>query len=167
MNIRILNESNAQMYQELRLNALKINPDAFGSTFEREVLFTIETVIERIQPTKDKFVLGAFDDGGSLVGIVTFARENGLKTTHKGNVYGMYVSPKMRGLGVGKSLLLELISKARDCDGVEQINLTVVAANDSAKRLYTSLGFEVYGVERNAMKFNGQYYDEEFMVLRL
>jgi len=167
MNIRVLHESDAQVYQELRLNSLKNNPEAFGSTYEREVKFSLETVGERLKPTQDKFVLGAFDVSGSLFGKVTFVRENSLKTAHKGNVYGMYVAPKMRGKGLGKSLLLELIRKARDCDSLERINLTVVSTNDSAKKLYMSVGFEVYGVERNALKFNGQYFDEDLMALNI
>lgn len=167
MNIRVLHESDAQLYQELRLSALKTTPEAFGSTYEREVKFSLDTVIERLKPTKDKFVLGAFDERGLLLGIVTFMRENSLKTAHKGNVYGMFVASEMRGQGLGKSLMLELIRKARDCDGLEQINLTVVSENDSAKKLYKSIGFEVYGVERNALKFNGQYFDEELMVLKI
>ncbi|RCW49073.1 GNAT family N-acetyltransferase [Paenibacillus prosopidis] len=167
MRIRKLHESDAQLYQELRLSSLKVNPEAFGSTYEREVEFSLETVVERLKPAKDKFVLGAFDVSGSLVGIVTFIRENSLKTAHKGNVYGMYVAPEMRGKGLGKSLMSELIRKTRDCEGLEQINLTVVSKNDSAKKLYKSVGFEVYGTERNALKFNGQYFDEDLMVLKL
>ncbi|RLL43875.1 N-acetyltransferase [Oceanobacillus piezotolerans] len=167
MNIRTLNESDAPLYQELRLSALKINPEAFGSTYEREVKFSIETVGQRLKPVKDKFVLGAFDDSGSLVGIVTFMRESSLKMNHKGNIFGMYVAPEGRGRGLGKSLMMELIGKVKNFDGLEQINLTVVSENESAKKLYKSLGFEVYGVERKALKFNGQYFDEDLMVLNI
>ena len=167
MNIRILNESDAQVYQELRLRALKINPEAFGSTYEREVKFTLETVVERLRSTEDKFVLGAFGDRDVLVGMVTFMRESSSKIAHKGNVYGMFVTPEMRGQGVGKSLLLELIKQAKTCIGLEQINLIVVSNNDQAKNLYKSIGFEVYGVEKNALKFNGKYFNEDLMVLQL
>ncbi|QSO52047.1 GNAT family N-acetyltransferase [Alicyclobacillus curvatus] len=167
MNLRVLDEPDARLYQQLRLSALSMNPDVFGSTYEREVKFSLETVRERMKPTNDRFVLGAFDDSGSLVGIVTFMRESGLKTAHKGNVFGMYVAPEMRGHGLGKSLMLELIKKARECDGLEQINLAVVSENEFAKRLYNSVGFQVYGVERNALKFNGHYFDEELMVLKM
>lgn len=166
MNIRILNESDAQLYQDLRLSALKINPEAFGSTYEREANFTLETVKERIKPTNDKFSLGAFDDS-KLVGIVTFMREGSPKTAHKGNIYGMFVMPEKRGQDLGKSLLLELISKAKSCNGLEQINLAVVSDNKPAKNLYSSIGFEVYGVEKNALKFNGNYFDEDLMVFKL
>lgn len=167
MNIRVLDESDARLYQQLRLSALRINPDAFGSTYEREVKFSLETVIERMKPTNDSFILGAFDDTGSLVGIVTFMRESGIKTAHKGNVFGMYIAPEMRGHGLGKSLMLELIKKSRACEGLEQINLTVVSENEFAKKLYNSVGFEVYGVERNALKYNGYYFDEDLMVLKI
>lgn len=167
MIIHILKESDAQLYQELRLSALKINPEAFGSTYEREMKFSLETIIERIKPTKDRFVLGAFDDSGALAGIVTFMRENGIKTSHKGNVFGMYVAPESRGKGYGKLLMKELIDRARNCEGLEQINLAVVSDNETAKKLYKSVGFELYGLERKALKFNDQYFDEDLMVLKL
>lgn len=167
LTIRILNESDAQLYQELRLSALKINPEAFGSTYEREAKFTLETVAERLKPNDNKFVLGAFEDRNLLVGIVTFVRESSLKTAHKGNVFGMFVKPEMRGQGLGKLLLLELLKKAKDCIGLEQINLTVISNNEPAKNLYRSIGFQNYGVEKNALKDNGKYFDEDLMVLKI
>ncbi|RKP57967.1 GNAT family N-acetyltransferase [Cohnella endophytica] len=167
MITRILQESDAQLYQEVRLSGLKTNPEAFGSTYDRESNFSLDAVKERIRPNKDKFVLGAFLENGTLSGIVTFVRETGIKTSHKGNVYGMYVTQEMRGKGLGRVLMLELIREARECDGLEQLNLIVVSNNESAKKLYRSVGFDVYGVERRALKYNGQYYDEDLMVLRL
>lgn len=94
-------------------------------------------------------------------------RESCLKTCHKGNVFGIYVKPDFRGKSIGKALLTELIEQAKKCEGLEQINLAVVTENHSAKKLYDSLGFEVYGTERNALKFNGNYFDEDLMVLKL
>ena len=168
MDIRLLDESDAQLYKEVRLRALKNDPESFGSTYEQEVNRPLEKFVERIQQTKDQFTLGCFDDSNQLVGIVNFMRENRLKTAHKGNIYGMYVEPPFRGRRLGKSLLLALIERAtRECAGLEQIHLTVVSNNKSAKRLYTSLGFEVYGVEPNALKLDGQYFDEDLMILRL
>ncbi len=40
-------------------------------------------------------------------------RETNLKTKHKGNIYGMYVSPEMRGNGVGRALMLEVIHREK------------------------------------------------------
>lgn len=165
MNIRVLDERDVRQYQDLRLKALKLSPEAFGSTYEREVQFTLETFAERIKRANGKFALGAFDDSGSLVGIVNFVRENGLKSLHKGNVYGMYVAPEASGHGLGKKLMLDLVKIASCYEGLEQINLTVMSENIIAKKLYKSLGFEIYGVERKALKVNEQYFDEDLMVL--
>lgn len=165
MVIRVLDEPDVRQYQDLRLKALKLSPEAFGSTYEREVQFTLETFAERIKPADGKFALGAFDDSGSLVGIVNFVRESGQKSHHKGNVYGMYVAPEASGHGLGKKLMLDLVKRASNYVGLEQINLTVMSENLIAKKLYKSLGFEVYGVERKALKLNEQYFDEDLMVL--
>jgi len=167
MLVRTLQGTDAQAYQELRLHGLKTNPDAFGSTYERESQFPIATVMERIQPTCDKFVLGAFDDKGNLVGIVTFVRESGFKTSHKGNVYGMYVREEARGQGVGRHLMIELLKRAKEMAGVERINLAVVSNNEPAKNLYAAVGFQAYGLERQALKVNDRYWDEDLMVLEL
>lgn len=50
---------------------------------------------------------------------------------------------------------------------MEQINLTVIATNTVAKRQYEKLGFHSFALEKNAIKDNGVYYDEEQMVLFL
>ena len=63
--------------------------------------------------------------------------------------------------------MTELIRKAKNCDGLEQLNLAVVSNNVAAKQLYNSLGFKVYGVERKALKFDGCYFDEDLMVLNI
>ncbi|MGM7683006.1 GNAT family N-acetyltransferase [Cytobacillus sp. Hm23] len=167
MNIRILAESDAPIYQEFRLKALQTNPEAFGSTYEREVQFSIDTVVERIKPSKDKFVLGSFDNDGSLFGTVTFIREINVKTAHKGNVFGMCVAPEVRGQGIGKELMMELIKKAKGYEGLEQINLTVEHNNKYAKKLYEAVGFKIYGTELKSLKFNGEYFDEDLMVFVL
>lgn len=161
--IRVLNPQDADMYQKLRLEALRTNPEAFGSTYEREVAFTTEEICQRIKPEEGKFTLGAFMEE-RLSGIVTFVRESGPKTRHKSNVYGMYVSAAYRGMGIGRQLLEELIKEAGKLDGVEQITLAVVRDNERAKALYTALGFTVFGVEKHALKINEMYYDEEWMV---
>ncbi|WP_068780253.1 GNAT family N-acetyltransferase [Paenibacillus sp. GM2] len=166
MKIRVLQESDAQMYQQVRLDGLRKDPSAFGTTYDREEKFSLEMVAERIKPSMDKFVLGAFGDHGNLFGVVVFVRETGMKTRHKGNIYGMYVVPEKRGIGLGKELMGEVIRKAREMEGVEQLNLTVISNNNPAKKLYMSLGFEIYGQERNALKYENQYDDEDLMVLR-
>jgi hypothetical protein len=43
------------------------------------------------------------------------------------------------------------------------IQLSVVLDNEQARSLYASLGFLEYGVEKNALKQTGPYYDAVLM----
>jgi ribosomal protein S18 acetylase RimI-like enzyme len=66
----------------------------------------------------------------------------------------MYVTSNQRGLGVGETLLTEAINKAKRIKGIEKLNLSVVTTNEKAKKLYSKLGFRVFGLEENALKIN-------------
>lgn len=164
--IRLLDSADAEIYREIRLKSLKDNPEAFLAVYELELDKSIEVTRNNLKPSDGRFTLGAFNEN-RVVGIVTFVRESGVKTNHKGNVYGMYVSPAFRGQGIGKALINKLVEQAKQCDGLERINLTVISNNDAAKNLYRSTGFNVYGTECNALKVGGHYWDEDLMVLIL
>lgn len=58
-------------------------------------------------------------------------------------------------------------SKSKRYSGIEQIYLTVVTTNESAKRLYSSFDFEIFGTEKHALSYNNTYFDEDHMVLFL
>ncbi|MDF2964516.1 MAG: hypothetical protein K0S39_6251 [Paenibacillus sp.] len=167
MYIRFLDPTDAEIYSEIRFRSLLENPEAFLTTYEIQKEKPIETTQQNLQRTDSKFTLGCFTDNRELVGIVTFMRESNPKIIHKGNVYAMYVAPEFRGKGAGYALMTRLHDEARQCAGLEQINLTVVSTNLAAKKLYESVGFTAYGTERNAMKSNGYYLDDDLMVVRL
>lgn len=78
----------------------------------------------------------------------------------------MYVAKDARGKGVAKELVQVVLDKAKQL-GLEQLQLTVVSTNKEAIALYDSFGFVTYAVERNALKYKGQYWDEEHMALSL
>ena len=73
----------------------------------------------------------------------------------------MYVRTDSRNAGVGRKLAEAVIDYARE--HVEVLQLDVVSENEAARRLYVSLGFVEYGIERNALKQGGRYYDEVLM----
>jgi ribosomal protein S18 acetylase RimI-like enzyme len=167
MLLRKLTEEDTEALWNLRLRALRDNPEAFGSTYEETLQRGKESFRQRLrQPHEQTFFLGAFEEE-SLVGMVGFYRESGLKGQHKGYIISMYTAPEQRGKGIGKALVAEAIAQARKIQGLEQLLLAVVTTNDAARRLYRSLGFEVYGLEPHALKQDGQYWDEELMILRL
>ncbi|MEK5038501.1 GNAT family N-acetyltransferase [Sporosarcina sp. FSL K6-3457] len=165
MKVRCLTAQDAEAYLAIRLKALQNNPEAFGSSYEEEKGQPVEKYILRFQ-SNDSITVGAFVDD-QLVGVVTLFRESLAKLQHRANIIAMYVAPDQRGLGIGKSLMVEAIQVANNWAGVEQVYLTVVTTNESAKKLYASLGFEVFGIEKRALKVVDTYFDEEHMVLFL
>ena len=169
ITIRALNENDARDYQDLRLRGLKEHPDAFGSTYERESAYTIEFVAERLRLTAESpnnFTLGAYRQE-ELIGVVTFRRIDGEREQHRGNILGMYVRSEDQGKGIGKALLFKAIDLAKLLPGLEQIELAVVTRNKQARNLYASLGFASYGIDPRALLVDGEYLDEERMVLFL
>ena len=116
----------------------------------------------------DSFTLGACVDD-QLVGVVSFEREGATreKLRHKGLLFRMYVNSAFAGKGVGRQLIAELIDRVRALKNVEQINLTVIADNEKAIKLYTSFGFETFSIEERAIKWKGNYLTEQQMVLHL
>ena len=168
MQIRQLGEADAPAYRELRLRALREDPDQFGRTYEEEVDRPLTVTKERLRAQAaagGSFTLGAFE--GTLIGVVTVLRGEGTKERHRATVVGMYVAREARGRGVGRALLEEARARAARIDGVEQLHLALVTTNEAARRLYRALGFVPYGVEPRALKFGERYWDEELMVLRL
>ena len=153
-----LEPSDAALYRDIRLEALKRNPEAFGSTFEREnaqPLSWFEATIVRAD------IFGAFLDG-ALVGIAGYAAQEGSKQAHKGLLWAMYVGTAARNSGLGKRLVAAVLDHARG--RVEMVQLTVVSENEAARRLYSAMGFVEYGYEKRALKQDGRYYDEVLMV---
>ena len=157
IEIRRLVQDDAVLYRGIRLEALQANPEAFGSTFEVENAQPLSWFSDRLGSST---VLGAFR-GAELVGMAGFAVQQGQKRAHKGGLWGMYVRPAARKAGVGRRLGEAVCNLAHQ--QVELIQLTVVRDNEQARRLYARLGFLEYGVEMNALKQDGRYYDEVLM----
>jgi ribosomal protein S18 acetylase RimI-like enzyme len=151
------NAADAALYRDIRLEALRANPEAFGSTFEIENALSLSWFFDRLGTST---VFGAFSNTG-LVGIAGFEIQQGKKRAHKGELWGMYVRPDARGTGIGRRLVEAVLDLARQ--RVELIQLAVVQDNEQARRLYASLGFLEYGLEKHALKQDGRYYDDVLM----
>lgn len=166
MNVRKLGPDDAAAFQALRLQALREDPIAFASSYEEERDTPLGTVAERLVPTGDRAIVGAFD-GPELVGLAAWHREEMKKLQHKGFVWGVFVKHTHRGQGLARRLLEAVIALARRADGILLLNLTAYADNKAAIALYESMGFVVYGREPAAICVDGLLHDDVHMALRL
>jgi RimJ/RimL family protein N-acetyltransferase len=156
--IRRLEISDAALFRDIRLEALQKNPEAFGSTYERENAQPLSWFEATLGATD---IFGAFVDG-TLAGMAGYSARENSKQAHKGLLWTMYVRPAARNMGLGKILVAAVLEHARG--RVEMVQLTVVSENESAHRLYRAMGFVEYGYEKRALKHDGRYYDEILMV---
>lgn len=150
----------------LRLAALYEQPPAFGTPVEKEEKLALEAVASRLQESEDTYLLGAFLDN-ILIGIIRFSRFEEANEKHRGFIAGLYVKPDFRRHGIARALVTEVLLRARRDSGLRRIHLTVVTAQDAAIQLYKSLGFSIYGTEREAFSNEGQFYSEHLMELTL
>ncbi|WIV20326.1 GNAT family N-acetyltransferase [Paenibacillus polygoni] len=161
--IKNIIEEQAEQFWRIRLESLRVSPEAFGTSYEDSVGIPISEVVKMIKNEHDEYILGAFTEDDQIVGIAGFKKGRGMKFTHKGMVWGVYVTPDYRGKGIGKSLMEEILNRGKESEELKQINLSVITVNRFAVELYKRLGFESYGIEKNALEYMGEAYDEEHM----
>ena len=98
----------------------------------------------------------------TIVGFFAFYLSPVEKLKHQ-TLFSIIVHPEHRGKGIGKKMLEEIKTRAKRDFQIELLHLEVYQENP-ASRLYTSVGFEEYGVHRNFLKEeDGSYRDKILM----
>ncbi len=143
--LRRIHAEEWQAYREIRLEALRTDPLAFGSTFEREAAFPSETWQERVRngALADRRATFVAEGGpGRFAGIATvIPKDEGFE------VVAMWVRPRLRGRGLGGRLLDAAIAWVESSFPTARIVLGVNPSQDAAVRLYQSRGFSFTGVD--------------------
>ena len=122
----------------IRLRALSDTPEAFGSTYDRELARTIADWQRWMSPGAT-FIL---DDAGGPKGIVAGMRDDSDPAVV--HLMSMWVDPALRGSGAAEALVASLLEWAAT-EGARQMRLAVIQTNDRARRFYERLGFRGNG----------------------
>ncbi len=163
--IRRLTEADVVAFRNLRLEALQLAPEAYGSALEDWQGATLEPFQARIAGS---WIAGAFDAarGGGLVGVAALDRERGGNVRHRAGITAVYVTPAARRRGLAGALLHRLVQEAA-VQGVLQVELHVASDNAAAIALYEKAGFARHGLIPRALLVQGRFIDELLMVRRL
>jgi ribosomal protein S18 acetylase RimI-like enzyme len=66
----------------------------------------------------------------------------------------MGLLPQFRGRGIGTNLIRSVLAASRTV-GLHRVELTVRENNESAIGLYKKVGFEIEGLQRDAVRIDG------------
>lgn len=161
--LRAAHVEDVEAFRELRLEALRAHPEAFGADYATELARPLTYWTETLERAAgDTAVIILATHQQALIGMMGMLRGFSVKTQHGSLIWGVYVRSVWRGHHIAEALLAAGMQWAR-AQGTQQVRLAVVTTNVPAIRCYVRCGFSVYGVEARAICHAGQYYDELLM----
>jgi len=133
-----------QALRDIRLEALRDAPTAFGSTYEREAHrgeahwrdrssrggTFLAYLPDPSGPSDPAGLIGGYQEDPVTVGLVS-----------------MYVRPRARGRGVGEALVAAVVNWAGQRDAAT-VHLWVTTTNTPARALYERCGFALTGEQQ-------------------
>ncbi|MDL9977982.1 GNAT family N-acetyltransferase [Microbacterium sp. ASV49] len=138
--MQLITEADWQVLRDARLTALRDAPEAFSSTYAREVAFDEKTWRGRTATTRN-FV--ARDAGSQVIGLVGGRRMPDSPSSDR-EVLSLWVAPSARGHGVAGMLIDAVADWARK-EGARTLRLWVVDDNTPAQAAYLRAGFTMTG----------------------
>lgn len=154
--------------QDLKLRSLNQEPVAFADPEPERAKYAARTEDEW-----RAILAGEMSGGKAGETVMFFARDTHryvgmvsaiiLKDQTTATIQHMYVdSEGYRGLGVGKQLLTALLGKLKNRGDLKKAELSVIATQAPARKLYESVGFkEVKTLEKSATRGNGSFDEIE------
>ncbi len=159
VQIRRVQEDDWQAVRDVRIRALREDPDHFGSSLAREEMFA-ETHWRMRLRTSATWVV---DDDGTPRGLVAMIQEPGSPTSDR-HVVQLWVAPEARRRGLAWALL-DTVREAALAEGADTLSLWVTDDNHAAGDLYVRAGF-VRTSERHPLPRDPRRVEER-LVLRL
>jgi len=162
--IRQLGLADAEAFSELRRVVTTDNAVPMGLTLEEELTRPIQGFRDQLSAAAPNAAFGAFVDGQLRACAAVAWTSRFPSSMHKAVLWGCFVDPGVRRQGLGRRVIARALQHARD-NAVRRVNLTVFLPNQAAVELYTSLGFQAYGEEPEAVFLGGRFHAGQHMTL--
>jgi RimJ/RimL family protein N-acetyltransferase len=136
--IRRLTAEDIDVLRKVRLDALRTDPDAFGSTLEREEGRPDEQWAGWLSRSA-MFVAEEADDPVGLAGGMV-----DIDQPDRAVLVSMWIAPSSRVQDLGRGLVAAVLDWARE-SGKQRVDLLVIEGNSAAIALYERCGFAFTG----------------------
>ena len=153
-------------YRELRLEALRNHPTAFGADYEENLHKPLSYWEERLNENAEAQAKFVAEQSGQLIGMAGIFRSMSKKSYHSADLVGVYVKPEWRGKNISEMLIRACLNWAAE-KNITIVKLGAVTDNLPAIRVYERCGFKIYGTEPQALQHEGIYYDEHLMAIEI
>lgn len=162
ISIRELSAKDAEAFVGLRRAVVADSPAQMGLSLEEELQRPLQKFQEQLNEPPPSAVFGAFD-GESLVATAGISRPTTRPSgAHKAVLWGVFTAPTHRRQSLARKLS-ELALDRAFSTWAQRVYLYVFLPNESAIRLYESMGFTATGREPGVLQLNGVYYDIQSM----
>lgn len=161
MTIRKLTTNDFDEWKQVRLEAVKNQPESFGESYNNIVEQDSEW-FKKSLANGTTFAKIIEDNIAGLAGTFTMKPGN---MKHRAVLFGLYVKPEHRGKKIAEALINHIIEYVKPYH--TQLQATVTTNNEVAIALYKKHGFEIYGTDSNVLLIDGSYYDEYLMLKTL
>ena len=161
LKIHRADAQDVQAFKQIRLEALKLEPASYASSYDSWANLPDEEWVRRMQQP----VFIAYD-GDDPVGLTGLMRQSSAKMTHRASIIMVYVRESHRRAGIAAALL-EAAKTAAKADGIIQLELAVSAENEPAIRFYLHEGFTEIGRIPGGFKHEDREIDDVLMALRI
>ena len=150
--------------QIIELQKRVLEEDDFLVTTLEEFQISVEDekkwIAARLENERETFFVAEVD--GELVGMLVFQSPTRIRLSHTGT-FGMMVDKRLRGKGIGKALISELLAWAKQNPYIEKVSLGVFSTNEPAIELYKKMGFIEEGRKVKEFKVKDSYVDDILM----
>ena len=139
MRIRRLAADDLDVLRKVRLDALRTDPDAFGSTLQREEGRPDEDWVRWLTSRSAMFVA---ENAGEPVGLAGGIVDD--EQPDRAVLVSMWVAPASRNQGIGRGLVDAVVDWATQ-SGKQRVDLFVIEGNSATLALYERCGFGLTG----------------------